>query len=97
MTRQRSTHVFIHLMDTTKLPKRVSGWGVLVSARRRVITMLGVRPRGLSPDGFVQLIHRYWTAACARAALAGEAEPGYSMILSEEELQDMLSGDEPAA
>ncbi|MGI4946678.1 MAG: M48 family metalloprotease, partial [Janthinobacterium lividum] len=56
VTRQRSTHVFIHLTETTKLPKRVSGWGVLVSARRRVVTMLGIRPRGLSPDGLVELI-----------------------------------------
>lgn len=59
MTRQRSTHVFIHLKETTKLPRCVSGWGVLVSAGRRVITMLGVRPRGLSTDGFVDLIQRY--------------------------------------
>ncbi|MGI4799324.1 MAG: M48 family metalloprotease [Janthinobacterium lividum] len=95
MTRQHSTHVFIHLMETTKLPKRVSGWGVVVSARRRVVTMLGVRPRGLSPDGFAELIQRYWTAACARAALAGEAEPGYSMILAEEELQKLLASDNP--
>ncbi len=96
MTRQRSTHVFIRLKDTTKLPRRVSGWGVLVSARRRVVTMLGVRPRGLSPDAFVQLINRYWTAACARAALVGEAEPGYSMILSERELHALLATDETA-
>ncbi len=96
MTRQRSTQMFIHLKTTTKLPKRVSGWGVLVSARRRVVTMLGVRPRGLSPDAFVALIQRYWTAACARAALAGEAEPGFSMILSEEDLQEMLSSESPS-
>ena len=94
MTRQRSTHVFIRLTDTTRLPQRVSGWGVLVSARRRVVTMLGVRPRGLSPDEFVQLMNRYWTAACARAALAGEAEPGYSMILSDQELHALLATDE---
>ncbi len=92
---QRSINVFIHLTETTKLPKRVSGWGVLVSARRRVVTMLAVHPRGLSPDGLIELIQRYWTAACARMALAGETEPGYSMILSEEELQGMLSSEDP--
>ncbi len=86
--------MFIRLKDTTKLPKRVSGWGVLVSARRRVVTMLGVHPRGLAPDAFVQLIYRYWTAARAQAALEGEAEPGYSMILSEEQLQGLLSTDD---
>ena len=95
MVHQRSTNVFIHLKHTTKLPKRVSGWTVLVSARRHVVTMLAVRPRGLSPDAFAQLIDRYWMAAAARAALAGDPEPGYSAILSEEELQDLLSAGDP--
>ncbi len=92
LTRQRSTHVFIHLKDTTRLPRRMVGWGVLVHGRRRVVTMLGVRPRDLTPDGFVELLHRYWSAAVARAALAGE-EPAYSMILSEEEMRTLLDGD----
>ena len=95
MTRQRSTNVFIHLKDTTKLPRRVSGWGVLVSARRRVVTMLGVRPRGLSADRLLQLINTYWTAAYARAALEGEQEAAYSMIISEDELQGLLPTQEP--
>ena len=94
LARQRSAYVLIHLTETTKLPRRVSGWGVMVSARRRVITMLGVTPRGLSAERLMALIETYWTAASARAALQEEEEPAFSMIMSEAELQGLLSRDE---
>ncbi len=94
MTRQISTRLLIHLKPTTKLPKRVSGWHAMVNARQQTVTLLGVRPRGMTAEALVQLIEHTRAAAHARAEAAGEMEPGYSMILSEEELNALLSGDE---
>ncbi len=95
-----ASHVFFRLSDATPLPRRVSGWGVRVSRRRRAVTLLGVRPRGLAPQGLLGLIDRCWKAARAAAALAelegeGQAEPAYVAILTEEQLGDLLAA--PAA
>ena len=40
----------------------------------------------------MQILHRYWSAAQARAALAEEA-PVHSVVVTDAELQGMLSGD----
>ena len=57
--------------------------------------MLGVYPRGLSPARFIELIEHYRTAAVARAELVDEPEPGFITVISEDELQDMLSANDP--
>ena len=41
-------HTFLYLVPGTPLPKRIRGWRVRINARRRCVTILGMRPRGMT-------------------------------------------------
>ena len=85
------------LSDTTPLPKRVSGWRARVRERRRRVTLIGLRPLGLTPQAYLELLLAYRSAAVARRALDLRQTAPYTMVLSEDELQAMLKDDTSAA
>ena len=95
-----SGHTFITGFDlsaTTPLPRRVSGWRTRVHRRRRRVSLIGLRPRTLTPQTYLDLLLAYHAAALARRALEMRQATPYRMVLSEDELQALLKDPSSAA
>ncbi len=78
------------LSAATPLPKRMSGWRARVHGRRRRVSLIGLRPRGLTPQAYLDLLLAYHAAARARRALEMREATPYRVVLSEDELQALL-------
>ena len=85
------------LSATTPLPRRVSGWRARVHGRRRRVTLIGLRPRGLNPKAYLDLLIAYRSAALATRALEMRQHAPFRMVLSEDELQALLKDPSPVA
>jgi hypothetical protein len=87
MVTGRAIHLQFFLGEMTKLPRRVSGRTIVVNAKRRMVVVIGKRPRGMKPDALLQLIGRYLKSAHAQAALDGlDPNQTCSAVLTAEEL-----------
>ncbi|NPD65166.1 hypothetical protein HN018_00720 [Lichenicola cladoniae] len=65
----RITVTNFQLSFDARLPRRVSGWRVRVHQRRRVVSLIGLHPHGMTMPAYMDLIDRYLRAAHACAAL----------------------------